>query len=176
MPPLFSPPHHRATLHADQPAQRLAQHRRPAARGRWAAVLSAVALLMLGACQAQSASPVAAAGPAAAAPSAAKPAAAIAALQARISQEIGAARCERDGQCRTLAVGARPCGGPEAWLAYSASTGDAARLAAWAAEWTTLRQAQNTQDKLMSACQVLPDPGARCVQQRCALQAVPALQ
>ena len=158
------------------PSSRPAVHPEPARRVAWSVLAAAVGLLLLSACQAQPAQAKQAAPAAPPARPAAEPADAMAALRARISAEIGAARCAREDECRTLAVGERPCGGPEAWLAYSTSTGNAAKLAAWAAEWRTLRQAQNKQNQLMSTCQVIADPGAQCVQQSCTLQTAPALR
>ena len=132
----------------------------PARRiGRLAAGLTAAWLL--GACQAQ--------GPG-------EPEAAIGALRARITSEIGAAACDTDAQCHTLAVGERPCGGPEAWLPYAAEAGRTARLEAWAATWRQWRREQQAQSGLMSTCQVLPDPGARCVRRRCQLPQAAALR
>jgi hypothetical protein len=40
-------------------------------------------------------------------------------LLAKMRAEIGEAACDDDAQCRSLGVGSRPCGGPEAYLAWS---------------------------------------------------------
>ena len=130
-------------------------------RGRAGAWVGVAALLLLGACQAQPP----------AKGEAAKGEAAIADLRARITAEIGPARCSSDDQCKTLGVGERPCGGPEAFLPYSTTSGRPDKLAAWAGDWAAQRRAQHAASGLMSTCQMLPDPGARCEQQRCVLRA-----
>ena len=41
---------------------------------------------------------------------------------------IGTAACSSDSQCRTVAVGAKPCGGPAGYWAWSTQDTDAERL------------------------------------------------
>jgi len=132
---------------------------RPAAPrpGRWAAL--AAGLLLMTACQAQPG----------ATPSAE------AAVLARIRTEVGDARCSTDSQCRTLAIGAKACGGPESWLAWSTSaapgtTGRADRLQAWSVELATLQRQRQQASGMVSNCQYNADPGAVCQAQRCGLQ------
>lgn len=88
--------------------------------------------------------------------------AAEAALLAQIEAEIGQAACTADMQCRTLAIGARACGGPERWMAWSVTTGRGERLAALSDQLSALVQARNERIGLMSICVVVPDPGAVC--------------
>jgi hypothetical protein len=99
--------------------------------------------------------------------SAASAADAEAALLARIRGEIGAARCDSDAQCRTLAIGEKACGGPEQWLAWSVTTGRAERLQAWAAELAALQRQRQQAAGMMSNCAYNADPGALCQAQRC---------
>ena len=47
---------------------------------------------------------------------------------ARLKAAIGNAACTDSGQCRTVPVGARACGGPEGYLAYSTAGGQEAAL------------------------------------------------
>ena len=47
---------------------------------------------------------------------------------------IGDAACASDAECRTIGVGARACGGPQSYRAWSTRRTDAAALAA--ASWT----------------------------------------
>ena len=89
------------------------------------------------------------------------------ALQQRIATEIGEAACEHDSQCRTLAVGARACGGPERWLAWSVVSSRGDRLEALSQELSALVQARNERSGLMSTCVVVPDPGAFCRTGQC---------
>src|SRR4051812_43410739 len=49
---------------------------------------------------------------------------------ARIHALVGTPSCTDDSQCRSLAIGARPCGGPESYLAYSTARTSEAELRA----------------------------------------------
>ena len=119
-------------------------------------------LALVAGCQAQAPSSGAASDPGQAAE---------AALLARIRGEIGEARCDRDAQCHTLAVGEKACGGPAGYLAWSGPPARGSTLEAWAAELATLQRKRAAASGMMSNCQFLPDPGAVCVQQRCVLGA-----
>lgn len=90
-----------------------------------------------------------------------------AALLARIRAEIGDARCSSDAQCRTLAVGHKPCGGPQQWWAWSTANARAEPLQRWAAELAALQQQRQQAEGRVSDCRYLPDPGAVCEAQRC---------
>ncbi len=46
----------------------------------------------------------------------------------KIRALIGDAACDSDAQCRTIAIGAKACGGPEAYLAWSTKRTDATAL------------------------------------------------
>jgi hypothetical protein len=96
----------------------------------------------------------------------------------RVQRLIGPARCSSDAQCRVIGIGHRPCGGPERYAAWStASTPDAQALATAVREHADARQRWHDKQGLMSTCEVLPVPAARCDRSaegggRCAL--VPA--
>ena len=92
-------------------------------------------------------------------------------LLARIRALAGAATCTESGQCRTLPVGAVPCGGPESYLPYSMSGTDEKALRALGEQYKAERQAANKGGGLMSICRHLPDPGAVCVSGACQLGA-----
>ena len=77
--------------------------------------------------------------------------------------EIGDAACDSDAQCRTLGVGAKACGGPEGYLAWSSKVnGQGTRLAAMAAAHSTERERENERSGMRSNCAVTQDPGAVC--------------
>ncbi|UVW29947.1 hypothetical protein [Massilia sp. H6] len=128
-------------------------------------------LLLLGcaACTSQAHDPdrkTAPAAPITSPPQAAPPASAQDTLS-RIRAHIGKAACSDNSQCRTLAVGARACGGPETYLAYSAADGQDAALRALAERYQKERQAQNAASGMISTCVFMPDPGAVCTAGTC---------
>lgn len=92
-------------------------------------------------------------------------------LRQRITAEIGEARCSADSQCRVLPIGAKACGGPAGWQAYSTAEGRADRLTVWAAQLERQERARQAAEGLMSNCAVEVPPAAACVAQRCTLVA-----
>jgi hypothetical protein len=94
---------------------------------------------------------------------------------ARLANElhalIGPAACSADAQCRTVAVGAKACGGPAAYLAWSTQGTDAARLAALAQRQADAQRREIEASGRRSNCAVVTDPGAACVAARCQLLA-----
>ncbi len=85
----------------------------------------------------------------------------------QIHAEIGAASCDAPAQCKTLAVGAKACGGPESYLAYSTKTSDGAKLTALAARDAQARKKADARAGMVSTCSVVSDPGANCDAGRC---------
>jgi hypothetical protein len=84
------------------------------------------------------------------------------ALLREIGQQIGDAACDADAQCHTLAIGAKACGGPEAYLAWSGKVTRGAPLAELAARHRAAREIENARNRLQSNCALVPDPGAVC--------------
>jgi hypothetical protein len=95
----------------------------------------------------------------------ADPAATLAELRA-IGRE---ASCSSDQQCKTVALGAKPCGGPEAWLAWSTHGSDGAQVAKLAERYKKQRSAQHVQSGVVGDCSMVPDPGAVCRAKHCEL-------
>lgn len=89
----------------------------------------------------------------------------------RLSRElrtlIGPAACTADSQCRSLPVGAKACGGPAGYWAWSTQGGDAERIAALAARQAEAQKKENEASGLRSNCAMAVDPGAACVAGRC---------
>jgi hypothetical protein len=95
-------------------------------------------------------------------------------LDARVHSLIGAARCTQDTDCRTTALGSKPCGGPASYLAYSIVGLDGAALEAAVAALNglyRLRTEALNRAGVMSDCAIITDPGAVCDQERCELRA-----
>lgn len=146
---------------------------------RWPAVILALACAAATvACAATSASAVQAAAsaapapPRAAAPSPAPSGAAPAASSPleRMHAMTAASQCSTDADCRTLPIGARPCGGPEAYLPYSTKGTDVPALQALADKLAADRRAEIARTGEQGTCMFKPDPGAECRAQRCTLR------
>jgi hypothetical protein len=111
--------------------------------------------------------PAAAPAPVVAAAAAAATPAAPAGLMQQLQAEIGSAACDTNAQCKTVAIGHKACGGPEGYLAYSIKSGDGAKVARLAADYSAQRKSQNAKSGMMSTCSVALDPGATCSAGRC---------
>lgn len=82
----------------------------------------------------------------------------------QIGQLIGKGHCKKDADCRTLAIGLKACGGPEAYLAWSTANTDAQLLVAAAQRYANERRLQlDKPGALASNCALVSDPGAHCV-------------
>lgn len=127
------------------------------------ALLGTLALATgLAACAAPQAPPASA--------SASPPASPLAATMSSLQSLVGDARCSADAECRTIAVGAKACGGPEGYLAWSATQTDEAALSAAAERHAAARRESNAASGRMSTCSFLTDPGAACTAGRCMLR------
>lgn len=87
---------------------------------------------------------------------------------------IGDAACTESAHCKTLAIGASACGGPESYLAYSTAMTAAGPLQALAMRHTQQRNAELMNAGEASPCQFVVDPGAQCRAGNCVLNAGPA--
>lgn len=88
---------------------------------------------------------------------------------AEIRRLVGAASCSSSAQCRTLPIGARPCGGPDFYLPWSSPHPDEASLLALARRARSERKAEVERSGELSTCQHIGDPGAVCVAGSCQL-------
>ncbi|NCT83207.1 MAG: hypothetical protein GXC94_08700 [Comamonadaceae bacterium] len=86
---------------------------------------------------------------------------------------IGPAACSADSQCRTIAVGAKACGGPAGYAAWSTLGSDAQRLTELARRQAEAQRREIEASGMASNCAMVTDPGAACVAGRCQL-ATPA--
>ena len=90
---------------------------------------------------------------------------------ASLQAEAVVAPCTADTECRTVPVGARACGGPEAYLPWSVRAPGADEWRASVAAYTAASErAQAAAGDVMSTCVMQEDPGARCAQGRCVLE------
>ncbi len=91
---------------------------------------------------------------------------------ARLRQEIAAvvsdaSWCRNIVNCRVVGLGARPCGGPEEYVAFSIwnNTGD--ELRNLVTEYNLLKEELILDSDVVGTCEALPKPNADCVQSRC---------
>jgi hypothetical protein len=93
----------------------------------------------------------------------------------RIQVLVGKAECTSDSQCEVLPMGAKACGGPAGYLAFSNAKTNAAELQALAERYHGEQQASNQRSGMVSNCQVVPMPVAACRANTCQLtEALPA--
>jgi hypothetical protein len=84
-----------------------------------------------------------------------------------IADLIGAAVCESDDQCRVIALGSKPCGGPAEYRVYSSLDTDAGLLETRASEYTRLSVQYNRETKALSDCSMVLAPMAYCASGQC---------
>lgn len=84
-----------------------------------------------------------------------------------IVQLVGQAKASSVAQCRVVGLGAKPCGGPQSYLVYSAEQGNETELLAKVARYNLLVQQHNQQLGLISDCAVVPKPGVVLVEGVC---------
>ncbi len=89
-------------------------------------------------------------------------------LRAEVMRLIGDAACADVGQCRAIGFGAKPCGGPWQYLAYSTANTDSTALNAAVARYNAKEAAINRAEGRVSDCALVPPPklvrgNGRCV-------------
>lgn len=82
---------------------------------------------------------------------------------------IGTASCTDSSQCQTVPIGARACGGPQRYLAWSSTQTSGDALQALADRYKAERQAEIKAKGEISDCRFLVDPGAVCRAGTCQL-------
>ena len=87
--------------------------------------------------------------------------------RARIDSAIGGAEASALSQCALVAVGARPCGGPRAYLAYSTTETDSAALAALVAVYDRMDRERNEAEGIVSTCELMQPPDLALENGRC---------
>ena len=75
---------------------------------------------------------------------------------------IGTAHCIADGECRLVSVGAKPCGGPRRYSAFSTTASDTAGVRRWADRLRALERKSNEAEGRVSDCAMVIPPVARC--------------
>ena len=89
------------------------------------------------------------------------------ALRAQVIEMIGDASCVNLVHCRLLALGTRPCGGADEYLAYSSHTPNRAALENKALEYALIQEDVQRAKSIAGICVVLPEPRLACIDRRC---------
>ncbi|MYM97485.1 hypothetical protein [Duganella vulcania] len=85
-----------------------------------------------------------------------------ASLWQKIEAQNADTGCDRDSQCHTIAVGAKACGGPERYIAWSDRAQDGAKLKQLVAQHAAARAEEDKRSHMLSNCMMAVDAGAVC--------------
>ena len=88
-------------------------------------------------------------------------------LEAEIRALIGDAEASQPNQCRTIAFGAKPCGGPWTYLVYSTVSTDEQQLEELVSRYNALQAERNRELGLISDCALALRPDTALVGGRC---------
>jgi hypothetical protein len=88
---------------------------------------------------------------------------------AQIHSLVGKAECTSDSQCQVLPIGAKACGGPASFLAFSTAKTDPREVQVLAERHHAEQQANNQRSGMISNCRVEPTPAAACRANTCQL-------
>jgi hypothetical protein len=92
----------------------------------------------------------------------------LASVDAQLEKTLaGASACTVDIECHSVAVGAKACGGPTGYRAYSSKTVSSASVDALAQQQRDLAAQAARASHQVSTCYMLADPGAHCQQNKC---------
>jgi hypothetical protein len=92
----------------------------------------------------------------------------LASVRAQLETTLAnASACSADTDCHTVAVGAKSCGGPTGYRAFSGKNVDPASVAALAQHERDLAAQAARESHQVSTCFMLADPGARCQASKC---------
>jgi len=96
------------------------------------------------------------------------PAGDLAAANAQLETTLNqASACTTDTECHSVAGGAKACGGPTGYRAYSSKTVSTASVEALAQRQRELAAEQARASHQVSPCFMLADPGAHCEKSKC---------
>lgn len=91
-------------------------------------------------------------------------------LMEKIRAEVGDAVCAGPQDCRSIAIGAKPCGGPDGYLAWSTKRSDGQRLRSLVEQYAAARKEENQRAGANSTCVFETNPGVSCLNARCTLR------
>ena len=91
----------------------------------------------------------------------------LAKMEADIDDFIGEPTCKDVKDCRAIAFGAKPCGGPWKYKIFSAATVDSLELAGMVDAYNKLNATLNDRHGWMSDCMMVMPPDIDCLDGRC---------
>lgn len=80
----------------------------------------------------------------------------------RIEALIGDAACRNSQDCRVIGIGARACGGPEVYRAWSSWRTSEAALQKLVSDDAAARRRQLDEQGMVSTCAIVPTPSVAC--------------
>lgn len=86
---------------------------------------------------------------------------------AQLQEMISDKSCQQDNQCRVVAIGQNPCGGPESYEAYSTLNSDEQKVRELAKSYIEQRKLENVAEKKLGICRHLVKPAVACKAQVC---------
>ena len=84
-----------------------------------------------------------------------------------IEQEIGTPAANEPSQCKLIAFGSKPCGGPARYLVYSTAKTNETRLKQLVDEFNQLAKKINEERKIFSDCMFVSEPKVELVDSVC---------
>src|ERR671923_506019 len=80
-------------------------------------------------------------------------------LHRMIKAEVGEPAAKSGSQCKTIALGSKPCGGPATYLVYSTAVSDEGKLKQLVSEYNELsRKYHREHPEIMSDCMYIAEP------------------
>jgi hypothetical protein len=79
-------------------------------------------------------------------------------LEKTIDVQIGKPKAKRLAQCKVIAFGAKPCGGPRTYLVYSTLKTNESKLERLVNEYNSLEEKYNKENDLASDCMMVTEP------------------
>jgi hypothetical protein len=81
---------------------------------------------------------------------------------ARVTTLIGDAECDSQSECHAVGIGAKACGGPSGYLAWSDKNTDRNALSTAVEAQSRAQEDENKNSRLASDCMVSPMPTTVC--------------
>lgn len=75
-----------------------------------------------------------------------------------IDKEVGEAPANRVSLCKTIPIGAKPCGGPWGYLVFSESKSNESKLNSLVAIYNDLDEERNKKESRVSTCEMISAP------------------